>query len=330
MNGRHLFVIVSGVLVLGIIWFVMPDSETPSLTEQSQISSAAIMTEPLPKPTANDTAAPEEFVFHTPSPKQAEVQAVETKETKLKPSLEKVGQLLEQTREELRLEEGLSAFNLMLLQDLAVRLNEHQSHNPSTLLAHNAEWPDEFRETLQRLNAALQAEAAFQEAWQQQASKDPHAYREAYLSQQKQILGDALFQKIHAEDTITIDDAGLSAHFTSKENNPELQSDAHQKKLQLLQQWHQNELSETELRQELTQSLSSEEINQLIETGSYEANWLTSVEAFLDEYRYIEQAGIIGEDERLMRQELIDKHFSPENRQIANQFLFSPQTKQTE
>lgn len=328
MNARHVLVIASSLLTLGVIWFAMTEPYTPSSLKETQVSPATTSAEYLSKPSQSDNTAPEALLLIPALPKPTEVEAAtgdpKTPENNL-PS-EQTDELLEQTLQELRLEEGLSSFNLMLLKDLALRLNEHQLKNPNALLTRNTDWPDEFIDTLQRLSAALKAETAFQEAWQQRASQEPLAYREAYLSQQKQILGDDLFQKIHSEDAITVDEAGLSAYFTSKEDNPELQSEAHQKKLKLLQQWHQNQLSEAELRNELAQSLSTDEITQLIDTGTHEAHWLTQIEAFLDEYRYIEQSGIVGEDEQQMRQELIEKHFQPENREIANQFLFGAQT----
>lgn len=328
MNVRHVLVIISILLALGTIWFTMTEPEPPTFLKETQALPATTSPGNLSKPSDSDNAPPAVLPFHSALTKQTEVETASISAKPQENSLpaEQTETLMEQTLQELRLEEGLSAFNLMLLKDLAMRLNEDQSKDPKPLIATNTEWPDELIEALQRLSAALQAETAFQEAWQQQASQDPQTFREAFLSEQQQILGTELFQKIHSEDAITIDDAGLSAHFKSKEDNPELQSEAHQKKLKLLQQWHLNQLSEAELTRELAQSLSADEINQLIETGTHEAKWLTQIEAFLDEYRYIEQAGIIGEDERQMRRELIEKHFQQENREIANQFLFSTQS----
>jgi len=237
-------------------------------------------------------------------------------------SLSQVQSLLEQASEELLFEQGASAHNLMILKDLATRLNDAQAIETTVLQQMTEDWPEEVRDMLSRLTKAQQAEVAFQQNLLKSAGENPQDFRAAFLQQQLQILGPELYKQLHAEDPMQIDEAGLSAHFVSANEAPSIKSEAHQHKLTLLKQWQEDELSETDLRAALSDSLDPEEINQLIDTGSHEAAWLSRLDDFLHEYRCIEQSGIVGDDELQLRRELIEKHFQVENREIVNQFLF--------
>lgn len=230
-------------------------------------------------------------------------------------------EFLDQATAELAFDAGLSKHNLMVLQDLAIRIQDSnfQIQDERLWQSSNTDWPEALIHTLQRLTASLHAETALRQTWEKTASQNPEAFREALLSQQKTLLGAELFDKLYAEDTMQIDDAGLNAHFASPEDPV---SAAHQDKLKLLEKWHQNSLSEADLKHALADSLSNEEIEQLIDTGEQQQAWQNQIGKFLDEYRYIELSGISGEDEQQMRQELLEKHFPAENRLIVNQFLF--------
>ena len=332
MKSWHLPAVAVSIVCLGILWMSFTGSET---------TTVPVAAEPVQALAANsETEVPEVYsqqLLLAHNQQAEDPVAVSSHTEPLKPSeivktepeadqqIQQANALLEQARQELQLEAGLSAFNLMLLKDLAIRFNELQSMDQAFLQNAAAEWPAALRDTLHRLSIALQAETELRKTWQESANQNPEGFREAWLTQQSQILGPELYGKLYAEDEMLVDDAGLSAHFASEADAPHLESKAHQEKLKLLAQWRQDKLSETELKAALADSLSPDEINQLIDTGLHEAAWLNQLDTFLDEYHYIEQSGIIGEDEAFMRKELIEKHFPAENRAIVNQFLFGGQ-----
>ena len=333
MKSWHLLAVAISIGGLGMLWLSFTGNETataPVTVEHVQAPAANSETEaPMMhnqqlalanKLEAEDSAAS----LHSESVSPSEI--VKTEPESDQP-IQQANALLQQASQELQLEAGLSAFNLMLLKDLATRLNELPSADQALLQNNTAEWPAALRDTLYRLSSALQAETELRKSWQESASQNPEGFREAWLTQQNQILGPELYGKLYAEDEMLVDDAGLNAHYSSETDAPLLESKVHQEKRKLLAQWRQEKLSEAELTEALADSLSAEEINQLIDTGLHEVAWLDQLDTFLDEYHYIEQSGIIGEDELLMRKELIEKHFPPENRAIVNQFLFGTQEK---
>ena len=334
MKSWPLLAVAISIGGLGMLWLSFTGNETatdPFAVEHVQAPTANSETE---APTmhnqqlalANKLEAedPVAASLHSESVSPSEIVKTEPETDQ---AIQQANALLQQASQELQLEAGLSAFNLMLLKDLATRLNELPSADQALLQNSTAEWPAALRDTLYRLSAALQAETELQKTWQESASQNPEGFREAWLTQQNQILGPELYGKLYAEDEMLVDDAGLSAHYISEADAPLLESKVHQEKRKLLAQWRQEKLSEAELTEALADSLSAEEINQLIDTGLHEVAWLDQLDTFLDEYHYIEQSGIIGEDELLMRKELIEKHFPPENRAIVNQFLFGTQAK---
>lgn len=241
-------------------------------------------------------------------------------------SVQYAKELFEQSTEELNFEAGLSEHNLMILKDLAMRLNELKYQSNDSIVQ-GAEWPAEMLDALDRLSKAFEAESSFQQAWLESGNTNQDDFQKTFLRQQNQILGKALYERLYAEDSMLVDDSGLSANYPSEET-PSLNTEDHKQRLNVLEQWRQDKLSEAELKMALSDSLSSDEINQLIDTGLHEAQWLEKLDGFLDEYRYIEQSGIIGEDELSMRKELIQKHFSEEDRLIVHQFLFSAQSQE--
>lgn len=338
MKSWPLLAAAVSILCLGI-WFSFSDRETATdqtrgefekpaeLNSRNQAPNIKLRPEDasssIPAPAGNPVTATLQSETEQPSAaERMQAQAAETDQP-----LQQANALLAQASQELKFEAGLSAYNLMLLKDLATRLNELPSADQALLQSTTSEWPAPLRDTLSRLSAALLAETELQKTWQERAGQNPEGFREAWLAQQSQILGPDLYGKLYAEDKMLVDEAGLSGHYASEDEAPLLKAEAHQEKLKLLAQWRQDKLSETELKEALADSLSSEEINQLIDTGLNETAWLNQLDTFLEEYHYIEQSGIVGEDEAFMRKELLEKHFPPENRAIVNQFLFGAQAK---
>jgi hypothetical protein len=329
MKSPLLITMLSGMALLAIVWFA--ENDTLPATDASRVQKTPVApsnTVPEANTFTSSTSESQQAVAdhqhavtaHAVAD-QAKPEAPETAadHAQNNPPL---SAMLEQANQELAFEEGVSQRNLMILKDLASRLKEATSIEATLINPHTREWPASMRELLSRLATAQQAEASLQDEWKERAGQDPQSFGEALLTQQQQILGPELFKQLYAEDTMIVDEAGLSAHFVSKEDAPSLQSDAHQRTLALLDQWRQEKLNEDALRTALSETLSQEEIDQLTDTGIHETAWLDQVAAFLEEYRYIEQSGIVGDDEQQLRQELIEKHFQAENRVIVNQFLF--------
>lgn len=235
--------------------------------------------------------------------------------------------LIQDSIQSLGIKDGLSRHNVMILQDLATRLIDLKLEYGTDVpwQTFTLEWPSDLRSALQTLVAAKEAERELFSSWQKQIWQNPLGYREALLKQQEQILSPKLFEALFDEDRMVHDKDGLNANYSDTEDIKDIDSNLHQQRLKLLEQWQANQLSETELTEALSDSLSSQEIEQLVDMGTQHEQWLAQLGDFLNEYRYIEQSGISGEDEAQARQELIERHFTDENRQVVDQFLFGAQ-----
>lgn len=233
-------------------------------------------------------------------------------------------ELVENTLEELHLEQGYSSYNLMLLKDLAAKTQDLTPDQLKDLISNQVmqDWPDEMLEAFHKITIALYAENDLIKEWGEKRIKEPESYRSMFLENQKNVLGLELFERLYHTDQIVVDESGLHANLNDLQTKDIYSNPEHQKKLALFKQWQLDALSETELKESLLNDLSNAEIDQVIETVKHESEWLNQISVFLTAYQYIEKAGLSGEDELIQRQELLEKYFSSENRQIANQFLF--------
>ncbi len=230
--------------------------------------------------------------------------------------------------DQLDAEQGLSDHNLMLLQELAQRMVDAQAGSASVALSEiSAIMPSPaLAEALQRIVAAGQKEVALHAQWQGNIMQDVQGYQQALMALRSEVLGAELYSKLYAADLQQVSDDGFSAEVVEAQGEARSteasRSDAHARREALLAQWQAGEVSESVLREALLDDLSEQEVAHLIETGQHERDWLNRMGRFLEEYRYVEQAGLAGDDEQLMRQELIEKHFLPEDHHTVDQFLF--------
>lgn len=332
MKSWALVFIVLSIVVIGVLGVSLSDKSS-----DDELAVADIEKQMLSKDSAAKIAKPNEHISTSNIPnievqldEEPRVQSAllrsENQSATEEQTIQELIELLEKSEEELHFEEGLSEYNLMILKDLAIRFNDFNAQ-PDFSNLEGSDWPAEMLDALDRLSKAFEAESSFQQVWLEADNSNPEDYRKDFLKQQQEILGKALYERVYAEDLMLVDDSGLSANYPSEET-PSLKTEDHKQRLNVLEQWRQDKLSEAELKTALSDSLSSDEINQLIDTGLHEAQWLEKLDAFLDEYRYIEQSGIIGEDELNMRKELIQKHFTEEDRLIVHQFLFSAQSQE--
>lgn len=194
----------------------------------------------------------------------------------------------------LEIEQGMSDHNLMLLREISSRLASNETQTlPEGL-------PPAFQQTL---SAMLKAELRDQEllqAWSKEGAGDITSLQKALSEQRKQILGASLYERLYSEDKLMVSQDGYSAEYAPQTQN-------------------EGENSESTYSSTPTANAVT------TETHSYEIEWQRRLLLFLDEYQYVEQAGLTDEDERLMRSELLERHFEPEDFEIVNQFIFKNQ-----
>lgn len=195
---------------------------------------------------------------------------------------------------DLEIEQGLSERNLMLLREISSRL----ASNETQTLPENL--PPAFQQTLSAmLNAELHDQELLQ-AWANGNVGDATTLQKTLSEHRKQILGASLYERLYSEDKLVVSLDGYSAEYAPQSQNADDKSDA----------IHGQTPTVDNLR---------------TETQSYELEWQRRLLLFLDEYQYVEQAGLTDEDERLMRSELLERHFEPEDFEIVNQFIFKDQ-----
>lgn len=217
----------------------------------------------------------------------------------------------------LTVEQGLSAHNLMILQQMSARFVAENS------AAAEIELPPLFLHALQRLIESERSDQAIQESWQGQIMTDVAGFQAELLAQRKRILGQDLYNRLYANDDIEFSSDGYSAQYKAEDETlSEEQLALRNEQNQLIEQWQDGQLSETALRRALHTQLSPEETEQVISSAQYENKWQERLKGFLDEYQYVEQAGLSDEDELQMRTELIERYFEPEDYRSVEQFLF--------
>lgn len=194
----------------------------------------------------------------------------------------------------LEIEQGMSDHNLMLLREISSRLASNETQAlPEGL-------PPAFQQTL---NAMLTSELRDQELlqeWANQNAGDATKLQKALSEHRKQILGASLYERLYSEDKLEVSQDGYSAEYAPLAQNTDGNTGSNLGKTPTVN-------------------------NLRTETHSYEIEWQRRLLLFLDEYQYVEQAGLTDEDERLMRSELLERHFEPEDFEIVNQFIFNNQ-----
>lgn len=189
----------------------------------------------------------------------------------------------------LRLEDGLSDFNLMVLKEVGLGGQAYQS---------SSEWKsmsEEMKETLRAFSKLSQIERQVFEDWRQGKLEDLISVSESLAQQRRVILGEHLFERLYAPDDIQVAEDGYSGEY----------------------------------RQDLLEVPSGEQNNEprekstgLTESVNYEQQWQDKLNNFLNAYQYVERAGLEGDDEQQMRRELLAQYFEPDEFQSVNQFLF--------
>ena len=229
--------------------------------------------------------------------------------------------------DQLQAGDGLSSQNLLLLRELGQRIAEVPVADEAELLSMigaEAASP-ELISALQQVVAASRAEQDLYKQWQGKILQAPHAYQQALRASRKTHLGEDLYAALYAADAIVASTDGFTADQTpmaSDDNAPASDAEPENKKEKLLQQWQRGESSEQAVREALLADMSEQEVADLFEIAQHEQEWLQRMGQFLDEYHYVEQAGLAGSDEQQLRQELIEKHFAPEDHATVNRFLF--------
>ena len=317
-------------IVFGSLYFVQNKTESGAVTERvatsqspfdaNRSSSPSELSSPTP---VFDTQEPDKELVRT-YPTVPEAIIFEDQSNSDNVLLASITALMDDATQSLHSEAGLSKHNLMVLNELAIRVFDFSQSHAQTLPWHElkSDWPENLMDALHSMVLAQEAEMELFISRQEEIRKNPEGYRSALLDQQKQILGSELFKKLYEEDSIVISNEGLSGSYSSTEEKLDINSNAHQDRLKLLEKWQSKQLTEVALREALSESLSSQEINQLVDMNHLHENWLEQLGGFLSEYRYIEQSGIAGEDEALARKELIERHFGAENGFVVDQFLF--------
>lgn len=242
-------------------------------------------------------------------------------------SLEAEASALSIMVDQLQVDDALSAHNLLLLRELGQRIAEVPVADEAELLSMigaEAASP-ELISALRQLAAASRAEQDLYKQWQGKILQAPHAYQQALTASRKTHLGEDLYTALYAADTIVASNDGFTADWAPKapeDNAPASNTEPANKKEELLRQWQRGESSEQDVREALLAEMSEQEVDDLFEIAQHEQDWLQRMGQFLDEYHYVEQAGLAGNDEQQLRQELIEKHFSPEDHATVNRFLF--------
>ncbi len=233
----------------------------------------------------------------------------------------------EQIYDSLHADEGLSGHNLMVLKDWSQRLSDSLTPAQLDVIWQEYDLLDpQLLAALQQLVGANRAEAELHEEWQGQQLQNVQAFEAELMEARRKQLSPELFAVLYrSEDSFIISEDGLQGYMPGPEAVVE-SGDSENATEALVEKWHAGELSESEFRHALLESLPHDAVEQLIETRLHEQAWLDKLGSFLEEYRYVEYAGLSGEDEMQMRKELIQRHFSTEDQAVVEQFLFGAQT----
>ncbi|MDX1452737.1 MAG: hypothetical protein R3183_09285 [Oleiphilaceae bacterium] len=332
-------ILVSAVLLVGLSWFLLQSSEPgvahsiANLPKPAENSSSVTVVPPsdtplVPAESSDRLDAPEATLVSEPKTTPQPVQAVQAPDSPTEESLTtQLQRILDTFHDVLQPEQAELGHNLMLVQELALRLSELVAPEEfSTILPQLSEAvPESWLPALEKLVQTHAAEEALRQSWQGQILQNVAQYEQEALAQRKAIMGTELYEVFYApEQMFVASDDGMHGDLQEEPATPEMRELKAQQE-QWLQQWREQEIGEGELRDRLAASLSQEQIDQLIVMGQQEQAWLEQLGQFLDEYRYIEQAGLTGNDELAMRQELLERHFAAEDRAAAEHFLFGVQ-----
>lgn len=189
-------------------------------------------------------------------------------------------------------DEGLSARNLMVLNEIGGRMSQDGLSTDSFNLA------PELMAALKAIVAAKDAEIALSESWGEQRLSDPNGFQKELLEQQKNILGAEIYAHLYERDQMSISDDTYSGEYVSGETDTSSQKpfipDVH----------------------------TQDTLAQVSETTQLEKDWQNRMRLFLEDYRYVDQAGLTTEDEAQMRRELLARYFEPEDHTTVETFLF--------
>jgi len=219
--------------------------------------------------------------------------------------------------------------NVFLLQMFSQQLAEHISASEFDFIESSlGELPEGWSDATRRMLEMYQAEQELLTQVNGKILQDPERFKQELLTKHKEMLGAELYHLISAEDSHLIP---KNERLLASDSNQSLAentavpttSSLPNEQQQWIDQWRNQELSEDSLKALLGSKLEPEQVEHVIAMNENEQSWLTKIGDFLDEYRYIEQAGLQGSDEKQMRQELIERHFSEEDQAIAERFLFS-------
>ncbi len=189
-------------------------------------------------------------------------------------------------------DEGLSAHNLMVLNEIGGRMSQDGLSTDSFNLA------PELMAALKAIVAAKYAEIALSESWGEQRLSDPNGFQKELLERQKNILGAEIYAHLYERDQMSISDDTYSGEYVSGE-------------------------TDTSLHKPFIPDVHTQDtLSQVSETTQLEKAWQNRMRLFLDDYRYVDQAGLTTEDEAQMRHELLARYFAPEDHTTVETFLF--------
>lgn len=289
-------IFLSASLCVALCWVLLvffgasPDSETLAVTDAPSVNAG--VSEVLPKLDATFDQQTEAEVARGSIDSDSGSGIADGDKNLDEDSGEELIHVSAQLRT-LRLEDGLSDFNLLVLKEVGLGGLAYQS---------SLEWtsmPEEMKETLRAFSKLSQIERQVFEGWRQGKLEDLITVSESLAQQRRVILGEHLFERLYAPDDIEVAEDGYSGEY----------------------------------RQDLLEVPSGEQNNEprekstgLTESVNYEQQWQDKLNNFLNAYQYVERAGLEGDDEQQMRRELLAQYFEPDEFQSVNQFLFGDGT----
>lgn len=332
---RYILFTVFGTLLVGLpvgYLILVKDVPMADRAEQAQAPAAAPLDFVVKKPTEQE--APMSIDHGRTS---ATVEQAPPPQTGLTEDWEYLFNEIVSMGASLNWQDPMSQNNLYALRHLVALLPADIDDLQMGLLTEemNAHWPSETTPALPELFQKLYRLQAGKKAIYQQLEAGELSFEQiseashALETLRNEHLGPELAAKFYPSDAAAFSPdletesykAGVPSAFYTTDLPPQEQrliSD----NMGVLARYRAGDLSREQARSSLREQLDAGATDQVMETEANAHEWAQKSESFLAQYQTVVNAGLQGADERQMRAEMIEQHFSEEERAFAELYLF--------